>query len=86
MNYSIDSSLSKEMKEILITIFKYRTEVQGEALLEFLYAIAIGKLTLKKDDLKAVLAELNNESNEIIIFYKTLIETNTKIKQEYLLS
>jgi hypothetical protein len=76
MNYSIDSSLSKEMKEILITIFKYRTEVQGEALLEFLYAIAIGKLTLKKDDLKAVLAELNNESNEIIIFYKTLIEIN----------
>ncbi|MDI5895350.1 MULTISPECIES: hypothetical protein [Flavobacterium] len=82
MNYAIDSALSKEMKDILITIFKYRTEAQGEALLEFLYGMAIGKFTLKKDDLKAVLAELNNETNEIIIFYKTIIENNTKIKEE----
>lgn len=82
MNYAIDSALSKEMKEILITIFKYRTEPQGEALLEFLYAIAIGKLTLKREDLKEILEELNRETNKIILFYKSVIENNMKPKKE----
>jgi hypothetical protein len=74
MNYAIDSNLSKEMKDILITIFKYRTEPQGEALLEFLYGIAINKITLKKDDLREALNELSEEKNEIIHFYKSVIE------------
>lgn len=86
LNYAIDSALSKEMKEILITIFKYRTEEQGEALLEFLYGLAIGKLTLKKEDLKEVLKELKGETNEIILFYKSVIEDNMKAKEDKLLA
>lgn len=82
INYSIDPVLSREMRDILITIFKYRTQAQGEALLEFLYAIAIGKMTLKREDLKEILAELNNETNKVILFYKTLIENNIKPKEE----
>lgn len=82
MNYAVDTSLSKEMKEILITIFKYRDQPQGEALLEFLYALSIGKLTLKKDDLKEILEQLDNETNEIIVFYKSVIENNMKSKKE----
>lgn len=82
MNYAIDSALSREMKEILITIFKYRDQPQGEALLEFLYAIAIGKLTLKKEDLKEILEQLKEETNEIIVFYKSVIENNMKPKEE----
>lgn len=82
LNYAIDSALSKEMKEILITIFKYRKEPQGEALLEFLYAIAIGKLTLRRGDLREILEELEEETNIIIIFYKAVIENNMKPKEE----
>lgn len=82
MNYAIDTALSKKMKEILITIFKYRDQPQGEALLEFLYALAIGKLTLKKEDLKQILEQLNGETNEIIIFYRAIIENNLKPKEE----
>ena len=82
INYAIDSVLSREMREILITIFKYRNQPQGEALLEFLYSLAIGKLTLKKEDLKEILAQLNEETNLIILFYKTVIENNMKPKED----
>jgi hypothetical protein len=82
MNYAIDSTLSKEMKDILVTVCKYRNEDQGEALLEFLYGLAIGKVTLNKNDLKEVLAELKDETNEIIVFYKSVIESNLSKKEQ----
>ncbi len=46
--YSIDAGLSAEMSGILETIIKYYKDEQGEALLEFLYAISIKKLSVTK--------------------------------------
>lgn len=51
LSYTIDFDMSFEMKGILETLIKYYNDEQGEALLEFLYAISIGKLSLKKEHL-----------------------------------
>lgn len=45
--YHMNSELSLEMKGILETIIRHNKSEQGEALLEFLYAIATEKLSLK---------------------------------------
>lgn len=54
LSYDIDNEMSIEMMGILETMIKYHTQDQGEALLEFLYALACQKLTLKKDHLKII--------------------------------
>lgn len=76
LNYKIDTSISAQMRDILITIFKYRNQAQGEALLEFLYALSIRKMTLKKDHLVELLEALEDESNNIIKFYCKIIKDN----------
>jgi hypothetical protein len=48
LSYIVDEELSFEMFSILETMIKYSTNHQAEALTEFLYAIAFGKLTLKR--------------------------------------
>ena len=69
--------MSFEMKNILETLIKYHEEEQGEALLEFLYAIAIRKLSLKEEHLKEVLEFLRvNCSNDIIKCFSLFIQKN----------
>ncbi|MBS0647224.1 MAG: hypothetical protein JSR97_11650 [Verrucomicrobia bacterium] len=51
LSYHIDDELSNEIKGILEKIIEQHQSPQGEGLLEFLYAIAIEKLTLKKEHL-----------------------------------
>jgi len=75
--YSIDPDLSSEMYGVLETIIKYYEEEQGEALLEFLYAIAIKKLSLKKGDLLKVLNLLDEKcKGEMFTCFSNFIRQN----------
>ncbi|AEW85372.1 putative phage-like protein [Flavobacterium columnare ATCC 49512] len=75
LSYSIDYKMSLEMKNILETLIKYHEEEQGEALLEFLYAIAIRKLSLKEEHLVEVLQFLESHcSNDIIRCFTLFIQ------------
>lgn len=62
--YSINVDLSSEMRGILETIIRYHEDDQGEALLEFLYALAIKKLSLRKDHLSSILQLLRDTCDE----------------------
>ncbi|MFC0320232.1 hypothetical protein [Olivibacter oleidegradans] len=73
LNYSIDEALSRQATDILITIFKYCHEDQGEAILEFLYAIATEKMLLKKKHLEVLMNELPVSKNKLIKFYSKII-------------
>ena len=81
--YSIDPDLSAEMYGVLETIIKYYEEEQGEALLEFLYAIAIKKLSLKKGDLLKVLDLLDEKcKGEIFLSFSKFIRENVFKEKE----
>ena len=76
LNYAISSETSNEMGLILVTIIKYWEQEQGEALLEFLFAIASKKVTLIKNDLKDLLHELSSIDNVLVNFYTSIIKDN----------
>src|SRR5690606_40036101 len=57
LNYSLDKEVSARIKDILVTLFKYRKTTQGEAVLELLYAIATNKIRIVKDDLVSILEQ-----------------------------
>lgn len=82
LNYSIDDALSLQVKEILYTIFKYWHEEQGEAILEFLYSIAIGKMLLKKNHVLTLMEVLGDNKNKLIQFYRQLILKNISDDEE----
>ncbi|RAJ90846.1 hypothetical protein LX87_05475 [Larkinella arboricola] len=65
-SYYLDSESNLKMKEFLLSIIeKYNTE-DGEALLEFLLAIGLKKLRLKREDLREVLAIAQKCENILI--------------------
>jgi len=53
--YNLDSELSLQMKEFLLSIIDKYNSADGEALMEFLLAIGIRRLKMRKEDLKEVL-------------------------------
>lgn len=67
LSYGIDNDTSQEMTNTLETIIKYCVDEQGEALLEFLYAIADKKMTLKKLHLKKIIDLLNKRTETDLI-------------------
>lgn len=67
MFYSMDSELSEDMLNILETIVKYRDDDQGEALLEFLYALSIRKLTLKELHLEKLLDIIDTNCEVLLV-------------------
>jgi hypothetical protein len=67
LNYGIDLEVSQEMANTLETIIKYCQDEQGEALLEFLYAIAIKKMTLAKVHLEKIIKLLKDRKEEDLI-------------------
>jgi len=71
LSYGIDNDTSQEMTNTLETIIKYCVDDQGEALLEFLYAIASKKLTLKKIHLKKIVDLLNERTEKDLIKWFT---------------
>ncbi len=55
LNFRMDRSMSKLMGDVLIAIFQKPESPRAEALIEMLYAIALGKLRLLCEDLTAFL-------------------------------
>lgn len=53
--YDLDSELSLQMKEFLLSIIDKYNSADGEALMELLLAIGIRRLKMRKEDLKEVL-------------------------------
>ena len=68
--YDLDKKLSNRMLTILLGVIEFSNEDHGEALLEFLYAIAIKKLRLKHYHLSEIYKKILDHSiagNNIII-------------------
>ncbi|HEY5462627.1 MAG TPA: hypothetical protein VIJ95_05165 [Hanamia sp.] len=67
LSYHMDYELSNEMKGILEKIIDQHKTPQGEGLIEFLYAISIEKLTLKREHLFELSAMLDSiTDNELV--------------------
>ena len=61
LSYAMNIDSSQEMFNILETIIIYHEQQQGEALMEFLYALATKKMTLTVSHLQAVLKLVNEK-------------------------
>ena len=88
LSYHIDSELSQIMFGTLQTLIKYHEQDQGEALLEFLYAIAIKKLSLKLTYITEmlILIRANCKEEILLVFgdyieYKLITEPEKKKKE-----
>jgi len=64
--YDLDKELSLQMKEFLLSIIEKYDSADGEALVEFLLAIGIKRLKLKREDLKEVLTRASECQDKII--------------------
>ena len=64
LSYGIDEEISQDMYNTLETMVKYYKDSQGEALPEFLYAIAIKKMTLKTSQLEMLLQIIRTTCEE----------------------
>lgn len=76
LSYNIDENLSSKMKSILDKIIDEHRSPQGEALLEFLYALATKKLLLKKEHLFELTIKLDEIKNIPLIEAFNLIIKN----------
>lgn len=74
LNYSYSRKNSEDMLMVLKTFVKHHSEYQGEALLEFLHAIAIGKLRLFKKHYPPLIDDLDCIVNEYVSTLKNKIE------------
>ena len=87
LSYAIDNESSQEMFNTLETMIKYYEQEQGEALLEFLYSLAIKKLSLARSHLVEILELIKKTCKHNIFkcFYRYLHE-NLLVKPERLRS
>ncbi len=75
LSYHIDSDLSQAMFGTFETLIKYHEQEQGEALLEFLYALAINKLSLKVTHLSEIIKLINTRCKaEILLTFGAYVE------------
>lgn len=83
LSYGIDNDISHEMTNALEKIIKYCDDEQGEALLEFLYAIAIKKMTLAKVHLEKIIELLKDrKEDDLIKCFASYIDKNILNPQE----
>ncbi|HAT3999159.1 TPA: hypothetical protein I9Y90_000654 [Elizabethkingia anophelis] len=83
LNYSFSYTNSEDMLMLLMTFTKHRNEYQGEAILEFLYALSIGKLRLYKDHYAPLIKDLKKINNKKIkILTESIREVYKKIYRE----
>lgn len=82
LSYSIDFGISREMKGILETLIKYHNDSQGEALLEFLFAICIRKLSLKKEHLEEIISLLKEIGGNEVLKCFTLYMENEILQKD----
>jgi hypothetical protein len=66
LNYSLEDDASLKMKTTLDNIIKYHNEDNGEALLEFTFALVTKKMQLKKRHLEDVYKKLLSLNNPIV--------------------
>ena len=71
--YDLNSELSLQMKEFLLSIIDKDDTVDGEALLEFLLAIGIKRLKLTKKDMKEVLSKGMESANSVVFGFAKYI-------------
>jgi hypothetical protein len=71
--YDLDSDLSLQMKEFLLSIIDKYNSTDGEALMEFLLAIGIRRLKMRKEDLKEVLNKAIDCPDKIISKFSNYI-------------
>ncbi|MFT4801424.1 MAG: hypothetical protein ACI93N_001196 [Flavobacteriaceae bacterium] len=76
-SYDLDSESSLKMKEFLFSIIENYDSEDGEALLEFLLAIGLKKLKLRKEDLTEVLNKSKECDNNIISGFSDYIYSKT---------
>lgn len=77
LSYHIDEELSNDMKDILEKVIEKHETPQGEGLIEFLYAISIEKLTLKKEHLLDLSHKLDSiMDNELVKAFNFYIKQN----------
>lgn len=74
LNYSFSYKNSSDMVMLLKTLIEHIDEYQGEAIFEFLYALATSKLRLFKDHYKIVLEELDKINDDRINIFKNSIQ------------
>jgi len=74
LNYSYSRQNSENMLMLLKTFVKHHSEYQGEALLEFLHALAIGKLRLLKEHYPPLIENLDSIVNEYVSILKNKID------------
>lgn len=75
--YDLDSELSLQMKEFLLSIIDKYNSADGEALIEFLLAIGIRRLKMRKEDLKEVLKKAIGCSDKIVSRFSEYIYQTT---------
>ncbi|MEZ0487010.1 hypothetical protein [Fibrella aquatica] len=76
LSYHIDHDMSMEMKSILEKIIDEHDSPQGEGLIEFLFALATNKLTLRRDHLLELLSKLDLLENIYVKIFTLYIRTN----------
>ncbi|MDR6196695.1 hypothetical protein [Siphonobacter sp. SORGH_AS_0500] len=80
LNYSFSYKNSEDMLMLLKTIIKHKDQYQGEAIFEFLYAVAIGKLRLVREHYLLLIADLevidNDKVNMFTKSIKSIYEDN----------
>jgi hypothetical protein len=77
LSYHIDYELSNDMKGILEKVIEQHKTPQGEALIEFLYAISIEKLTLKSEHLAELSKKIDSiVDNELVAVFNWFIKKN----------
>jgi hypothetical protein len=75
--YDLDSELSLQMKEFLLSIIDKYNSADGEALMEFLLAIGIRRLKMRKEDLKEVLNKAIGCPDKIVSRFAEYIHQKT---------
>ncbi len=74
LNYSLSFTQSNNMFSLIKTFIKHKDEQQGEAIFEFLYSIANGKLRFHKEHYVLLLNDLNEINDSRINIFKEEIE------------
>jgi len=68
LDYSRSTVLSRHVRELVITVLRNATNVVGEAALEFMAALAVGKISLREEDDEIVRAEIQKDKKLALIW------------------
>lgn len=78
LNYSIDEEFSRQMTDVIISIMSNWANDHGEASLEFLLALACGRLTLVDLHVQEVVDCIDSETPEEMKFLSNAIKSSLK--------